>query len=210
MPLVIIEGLDGVGKSTLANGLANYINSQISSIANEALVVKAPGGTKEGLVLRQLLLESKFNLCKEAELLCFAADLAQLFETIVRPALKLNKFVICDRYIFSTVAYQIYGKQFKPGWAMPMLYSIASGLNPKVVLYLELPPEQRRQRLINRGGILDRMESNIEDQFWSRVECGFEDQIEHKSNLYRIDCAQSSEQVLIQAIQFIESVFVDT
>ena len=104
--LVVLEGPDGVGKSTQARKLAAWVES---TTHRTPLLVREPGGTVVGEAVRGLLLDSSLEMTARTEMLLFAAARAELVAGVAAPALKAGKVVILDRYILSSLAYQGYG-----------------------------------------------------------------------------------------------------
>ena len=104
---VTLEGLDGVGKSTQARLLAE----RLRAVGQEVVECREPGGTPLGERVRALLLErGSWSVSDRAETLLFAASRAQLVAEVVRPALARGAWVVCDRYLDSSVAYQGAGR----------------------------------------------------------------------------------------------------
>ena len=105
--LISFEGIDGSGKSTQINLLAEWLSDK----GIEYMIVREPGGTSISERIRDILLDKKnLHLSGESESFLFLSARAQLVEEIIKPALKIGKFVICDRFIDSTIAYQGYGR----------------------------------------------------------------------------------------------------
>ena len=112
---VAFEGVDGVGKSTqielLKESFLNLKNSNdlkthknlIALLKNGVVFTKEPGGTEFGEILRELLLEKKFNLSKRAEVLLFLADRSEHYEKVLK--MNENKLIISDRSFISGIAY---------------------------------------------------------------------------------------------------------
>ena len=105
--LISFEGIDGSGKSTQINLLSNWLSEK----KIEFIIVREPGGTYISERIREILLDKKnLQLCSESESFLFLSARTQLVTEVIRPALKSGKFVICDRFIDSTMAYQGYGR----------------------------------------------------------------------------------------------------
>ncbi len=97
-----IEGIEGAGKSTLAEALAE----RLSSNGREVVLTREPGGTSIGDSIRELLLGSGEGMSNRAELLLFEAARAQHVDEVIAPAIERGAVVICDRFADSSVAYQ--------------------------------------------------------------------------------------------------------
>jgi dTMP kinase len=162
-PLYIaLEGLEGCGKSTHAKRLGEHLN---------AVITREPGGTRIGSLLRAILADPEnVDLDRRTEALLMAADRAQHMAEIIKPALDGGQHVVSDRSIYSTLAYQGYGRQL----GTEALLSISTwALNdrlPDMVIYIDVPTDVLNARLAKRD--LDRFEREGAD-FFARIAEGF-------------------------------------
>lgn len=141
-PFVAFEGVDGAGKSTQARLLAERLG---------AVLTREPGGTPIGTSIRSLLLDpDTVGLSARAEALLMAADRAQHVDTLVRPALAAGRPVVTDRYLYSSVAYQGYGRDLDPDEVRALSLFAVDGLLPDLVVLVELPDEVAEQRFGDR------------------------------------------------------------
>jgi dTMP kinase len=137
MPLFItFEGGEGCGKSLQSRTLYQ----KLVQLAIPAVLIHEPGGTPLGQKIRYLLKQScEISISPLSELLLFNASRSQLVEEVIKPALKENKIVICDRFSDSTLAYQSYGR----GLDLEMVNKInriaAQGLKPDLTFLLDVP-----------------------------------------------------------------------
>ena len=99
---ITLEGGEGVGKSTQAKALADALRQR----GIDVLVTREPGGSQQAEVLRNLLLDLNESWTPESEALLFAAARADHVACTIRPALELGRWVICDRFVDSSLAYQ--------------------------------------------------------------------------------------------------------
>ena len=130
---ITLEGLDGVGKSTQARLLAD----RLRAAGEEVVECREPGGTPLGERLRALVLErGAWSVSARAEALLFAASRAQLVEEVVRPALSRGAFVVCDRYIDSSVAYQGAGRALGAAPVRAISMFAVDGLLPERTILL--------------------------------------------------------------------------
>jgi dTMP kinase len=162
-PLYIaLEGLEGCGKSTHTKRLGEHL---------DAVVTREPGGTRIGSLLRAILADPEnVDLDRRTEALLMAADRAQHMAEVIKPALDRGQHVVSDRSIYSTLAYQGYGRQL----GTEALLSISTwALNdrlPDLVIYIDVPTDVLNARLAKRD--LDRFEREGAD-FFARIAEGF-------------------------------------
>jgi len=174
---VVLEGIDGCGKSTQLQALAAWLpHSGLLPPTAELRITREPGGTALGQALRQLLLHPPGEAAPEttAELLLYAADRAQHVQQTIAPALAAGHWVLSDRYSGSTAAYQGHGRGL-PLALIDQLEQIATGgLQPDLTLWLDLPLAEASRRRGDRrgGGQSDRIEAAGE-AFLARVHQGF-------------------------------------
>ena len=163
---VTFEGGEGCGKSTQARALWRRLRQQNIPV----ILTHEPGGTALGYKIRRVLKgKEKSPVSSEAELLLFAASRAQLVTEVIQPALREGKIVICDRFSYSTLVYQGYGR----GLNLPiveMVNSLATqNLKPDIIILLDLLPEQG---LTRKRNLKDRFELE-ELSFHRRVREGY-------------------------------------
>ncbi len=144
-----IEGGEGVGKSTQINALADAIKMA----GHDVIITREPGGTEGAEVIREMLLGGGTDRwLPRAEALLFAAARSDHVERLIEPALESGKWVISDRFIDSSRAYQGGGSGLSDADIMT-LHSIGShGLMPDRTLVLRLDPEEARSRAAQRDG----------------------------------------------------------
>lgn len=165
--LITFEGGEGSGKSTQIT----RVMARLEAAGVPSLLVREPGGTRVGEVVREALLDpAHTEMAPRAELLLYEASRAQLVAEKIRPALEAGMVVVCDRYYDSSTAYQGYGRGL-PLDEVEALNRIATGgLVPDVTIVLDLDPEAGLERA-TRGGA-DRLEAE-EIEFHARLRAGF-------------------------------------
>lgn len=151
---ITFEGIDGVGKSTQANLLEEYLRS----FGHDVVRTLEPGGTELGQEIRQLLLHRKGHVAARAEALLFAADRAHHVETKIKPALAAGSFVISDRYFDSSVAYQGAGRELSMDEVRHINVWATGGLLPNLTILLDLDAAAARSRRQATGTSEDRIE----------------------------------------------------
>jgi dTMP kinase len=163
---ITFEGGEGCGKSTHSRLLLKKLERQDIP----ALLTHEPGGTALGDEVRKALKRRRGSpISPQAELFLVAASRAQLVAEVIRPALKLDKVVICDRFTHSTLVYQGYGRGLDLA-IVGTVNKIATGnLKPDLTVFLDISPEQG---LARKHSLKDRFE--LEDlSFHRRVREGY-------------------------------------
>ncbi len=154
MPLIVLEGIDGSGKSTQVRLLGEHLQR----IGRPFRALREPGGTKLGEQQRALLLDPATQACPTAELFGYLQARAQLCHEVVAPALARGELIVLDRFYHSTIAYQAYGLGL-PLDAVRAAIRLAIGdIAPDVVLWIDLDPAIAAQRRVAARGE-DRIES---------------------------------------------------
>ncbi|MEM6519095.1 MAG: dTMP kinase [Cyanobacteria bacterium P01_C01_bin.70] len=204
--LIVFEGVEGSGKSTQLAQLYQWLQShdvfqklQSAGTVPNIVVTREPGGTQLGRSLRSLLLDSPSEtaLGARAELLLYAADRAQHLEEVIRPALQTGSWVLCDRFIDSTVAYQGYGRGLSLSLIEQLNAIATEGIAGHLTLWLQLDAAEGLSRSRSRGQ-LDRMEQTSLE-FHQQVQQGFETLAEqHPNRIVAIDAAQPAATVAQQ------------
>ncbi|HEY4218469.1 MAG TPA: dTMP kinase [Gemmatimonadaceae bacterium] len=166
--LIVLEGAEGVGKSTQLRLLAEWIGSRGETV----VAVREPGGTIIGDEIRRLLLDPETDIVPRAEALLFMASRAQLVEREIRPALARGATVLVDRFFLSTYAYQGAGRGIPESELRAANAIATTGLVPDITLLLNMSAEAGLARAAQRGAH-DRME-RAELAFHERVAGAFE------------------------------------
>lgn len=165
--LIVLEGIEGVGKSTQLQ----HLRGRLESRGFVARAVREPGGTPAGDEIRRLLLDPASHLDERTEALLFMASRAQLVADVIRPALARGEFVLADRFFLSTYAYQVAGRGL-PEENVRRANALATGdLVPDLTILLDLPSGAGLERAARRGAH-DRIERSGAD-FYDRVRGAF-------------------------------------
>jgi len=162
-PLYIaLEGLEGCGKSTHTTRLGEHLG---------AVITREPGGTRIGAMLRAILADpDNTDLSSRTEALLMAADRAQHMAEVIAPALASGQHVVSDRSVYSTLAYQGYGRQLNVAELLNIsTWALADRL-PDVVVFISVPTDILNERLAKRN--LDRFEREGAE-FFARINDGF-------------------------------------
>ncbi len=150
---IVLEGIDGAGKSTQIRFLTQLFQQHGHQVVNCA----DPGTTDAGIQIRQILLgRHEIKIAPKTELLLFMSARAQLVEEIIAPALAENKVVICDRFLLSSVVYQGHLGNILPETIWKLGEFVIDQSRPDLMIVLDLPAEVATQR---SQGKPDRIES---------------------------------------------------
>jgi len=170
---IVIEGIDGCGKTTQIDELSKWLpNSGLIKKGSQLITTREPGGSLLGKKLRGLILDNNANNKPSslAELLLYSADRAEHVSKIIAPALKNNDWVISDRFSDSTLAYQGYGRKIDFEIIQNIESIVCQGVHPDLTFFLEISPEESILRRKNK--IPDRIESEG-IRFLEKVNEGF-------------------------------------
>jgi dTMP kinase len=182
--LIVFEGVEGCGKTTQMQLCFQWLESLNISV----LLTREPGGTELGKDLRALLLEKSPNksVGEVTELLLYAADRAQHIEEELKPNLATGKFILCDRYTDSTIAYQGYGRGLDMSLINNLNQIATGGLKSDITIWLDVDVEVGLSR--KRGQTkLDRIEQETMD-FHRRVQQGYTElAVSNPSRIVKID-----------------------
>ena len=160
---ITLEGVDGAGKSTHLQFIADAV---AAASGRRAIVTREPGGTDLAEHLRRTILEEPMDAMAET-LLIFAAR-AHHVRKVIRPALEAGSWVVCDRFVDATYAYQGAGKGVAPELIERLSAVAHPGLAPDRTLVFDCSYEVARRRLAGSGKKLDRFERE-DETFFRRV-----------------------------------------
>ena len=185
---VTFEGIDGSGKTTQAALLAEWARGQ----GHEVVAVREPGGTPLGERIRELLLDGP-EMSAWAEAALFAAARAELAERVIRPALLRGAWVVCDRYVDSSLAYQGAARGLGVDAVRELNAVATDGLLPDVTFVLLVDPALALGR--RADGSPDRIEREDGD-FVRRVDAGYRELVGAAPDQYVVlDAALSADEL---------------
>jgi dTMP kinase len=166
---ITLEGGEGAGKSTQARLLAAWLGEKGIS----AQLTREPGGTPGAEEIRNLLVTGAVGRWDSlTETLLHYAARREHMARLILPALDSGQWIICDRFIDSTTAYQGYGQGIDLGTIARLRETVLGGFAPDLTLILDVSPETRRARTAARPGNEDRYE-RMNEAFHDRVRAGF-------------------------------------
>jgi dTMP kinase len=186
---IVFDGNEGCGKSTQAR----LVYERLAGMNIPALLVRDPGTTRIGEKIRQMLLDPQnTDMNMRAEMLLYMAARAQMMEEIISPALRDGKVVLSDRFISSTLAYQLGGDGLAAGDIRAVGNVAISGRWPDLTILLDLPIERSSQRVkpkfansANEAGQKDRIEMRS-TEYHQRVRDSYLRQARENPSAYRV------------------------
>jgi dTMP kinase len=195
--LITIEGLDGAGKTTLATGLLGALSAR----GLDLRLLREPGGVRAAERVRELVHDPELVIGARAETLLYAAARAQLVEEAIEPLLVQGLWVLLDRFVDSSLAYQGGGRELGLESVRVINQFASRGLRPDRTLLLTIEPEVGRARMQARAQPADRLERE-QTEFFARVASVYEQLVEQEpARICKIDAAKAPEHVLADALQ---------
>jgi dTMP kinase len=198
--LITVEGIDGAGKTTLARALLDAMKQR----GVRARLLREPGGVELSERIRALLANPSLEMAAQTEALLYAAARAELVHTQVAPLLQAGTYVLLDRFVDSSLAYQGAGRSLGTEQTAAINAFATGGLVPDRTLLLRIAPRLARERLGARGGRAERLEGE-QDAFFQRVARAYERLAESEPERVRaIEATLAPELVLELALAEIE------
>ncbi len=195
--LITIEGIDGAGKSTVAGGLAAALGERGITIE----LLREPGGVATSERIRDLVKDPQASIGASAEALLYAAARAQLVEEKLDPLLANGTWVLLDRFVDSSLAYQGAGRALGLE-AVTLINEFATGgLTPDRTLLLRIDRSASVARQGDRGEVADRLERE-DDSFFAAIATAYDDlAAAEPARIKVIDASQSASEVLKSAVR---------
>ena len=190
---VVFEGVEGCGKSYQSKKL--FLNLKKKKI--KTLLTREPGGTKSAELIRNLILKDYFNKTKKekfdkyTDTLLYLAARNEHLKTKIIPALKTKMVVICDRFVDSTIAYQVYGKKVDFNFIKNIHKTILQGIKPNIVFVLKVSPRSSKKRLSNRKS--RNRYDNFSQSFYTKAQNSFIKIANKKKNYFVLESSANNQ-----------------
>ena len=190
--LITIEGLDGAGKTTLATGL----ETELKELGIDVELLREPGGVPAAERVRDLVKDPEVRIQPRAEALLYAAARAQLVQEAVEPRLEAGTWILLDRFVDSSLAYQGGGRELGVQEIRAINEFATDGLTADRTLLLRLDPATGRARQAVRGEAPDRLEQESA-AFFDRIAAAYDELAAAEPARFRVlDATQPAAAVL--------------
>lgn len=203
--LIVFEGIDGSGKTTQVERIHGYLRSRNILVS----LLREPGGTPIGEAVRKILLskkEHKGGIGAEAEFLLFASARAELVRLVIEPLLAQGAVILLDRFGWSSIAYQGYGRGADIGFIRSVNHAVSGNATPDRVYLFDIDPATALSRV---QGSEDRIEQFGLD-FFSRVRRGYVEIAAEEPEIFRIiDGSGSIEDVYSSIIEDLDRLLMN-
>lgn len=198
---VAIEGIEGVGKTTLTQCIADFFEQHSKPL----ITTREPGGTPLAEKIRALLKSPDENIEPMTELLLMFASRAEHIEKHIKPTLKKGISVVSDRYVAASYAYQGGGRYIPNGIIQQLDDIVCKDIQPDYTFLVTAPVELAMQRVLSRNETIDRFEKETVD-FFNRVQTVYLNKAKHDPSYIVIDGSQPLEAVIEQFKTVLEDI----
>ena len=190
---IVFEGVEGCGKSYQSKKLRNNLKKKRINL----LLTREPGGTRSAESIRRLILKDYFNKGKKdkfdkyTDTLLYLAARNEHIQNKIKPALKKGKVVICDRFVDSTLAYQVYGKKVNKQFIDHIHKFILYGIKPNITFILKVSPKMSKQRLKKRR--TKNRYDNFNQSFYTKAQKSFVKIAKNKRNYFVLNSSLNNK-----------------
>ncbi|MDC0903354.1 dTMP kinase [Pelagibacteraceae bacterium] len=201
---IVFEGVEGCGKSYQCKKLIrNLKKNKINS-----LLTREPGGTKSAESIRTLILKDYFNKGNEdkfdkyTDTLLYLAARNEHIKNKIKPELKKGNVVVCDRFVDSTVAYQVHGKKVNKLFIQNIHKFILQGIKPNLTFVLKVSSKVSKLRLKKRR--TKNRYDNFSQSFYNKAQKSFLSIAKNKSNYFVLDSSENSPLLEIKIFNIVK------
>ena len=190
---IVFEGIEGCGKTYQSKKLFQKIQKK----KIPAILTREPGGTKSSELIRNLILKdyfsenSKEKFDKYTDTLLYLAARNEHVKNKIKPALIKKKIVVCDRFVDSTIAYQVYGKKVDKKFIDNIHKKILSNIKPDIVFILKVSKKSSHQRLKKRK--TNNRYDNFSQSFYTKAQKSFIKIAKNKKNYFILESSANNK-----------------
>ena len=189
---IVFEGIEGCGKSFQSKKLFNNLKKR----KIDCILTREPGGTRSAELIRNLILKDYFNknsnekFDKITDTLLYLASRNEHVKNKIKPALRKRKIVICDRFIDSTFAYQVYGKKVDSQLIKNVHKYILEGIKPDITFILKVNSSTAKKRLFKRKS--NNRYDNFKESFYRKAQNSFLKIAKNKKNYHILESSRNT------------------
>ena len=201
---IVFEGVEGCGKSFQSKKLFNKLKKN----KIETILTREPGGTKSSELIRNLILKDYFSknsnekFDKYTDTLLYLAARNEHIKNKIKPALLKKKVVICDRFIDSTIAYQVDGKNVDIKFINNIHKKILRGIKPNIVFILKVSKNSSKKRLKKRK--TKNRYDNFAQSFYTRAQRSFIKIANKKKNYFILNSSLNDNSLEIKIFNIVK------
>ena len=199
-PLIVFEGIEGSGKTTLINHVSKYLKKKKISF----IKIREPGGNKNSEKIRKLILNKKNKFNPLTDLMLYLASRSENIENVIKKNYK-KKIILLDRFIDSTIAYQHYGMGINKSVIVNINKILLKKIRPNITFLNIVNMQNLKKRLYLRKN--KNRYDNFKIDFYKKVQAGFVKLSKNKNNYVVIDSnnnlVENKKKVLNMIIKFI-------
>ena len=199
-PLIVFEGIEGSGKTTLINHVSKYLKKKKISF----IKIREPGGNKNSEKIRKLILNKKNKFNPLTDLMLYLASRSENIENVIKKNYK-KKIILLDRFIDSTIAYQHYGMGINKSVIVNINKILLKKIRPNIIFLNIVNMQNLKKRLYLRKN--KNRYDNFKIEFYKKVQAGFVKLSKNKNNYVVIDSnnnlVENKKKVLNMIIKFI-------
>ena len=190
---VVFEGVEGCGKSFQSKKLFHRLKKN----KIDTILTRKPGGTKSSELIRNLILKDYFSkdsgekFDKYTDTLLYLAARNEHVKNKIKPALLKKKVVICDRFVDSTIAYQVYGKKVDINFINNIHKKILKKIKPNIVFVLKVSKKTSKERLKKRKN--NNRYDNFTQSFYTKAQKSFIKLAKNKKNYFVLDSSYNND-----------------
>ncbi len=183
---VVFEGCEGSGKSTQLKLLSEYLTNS----GADFIMTREPGGSEISEEIRKIILNGKYTaMCDECEALLYAAARIQHLKEKVAPALEAGKLVVCDRYIYSSLAYQGHARGLGEDFIESINKAAVCNYPADITVFLDISPTEAFKR--KHGADKDDRMEQLGLAFHERVYAGYKALMAKHTDICAVYCGGS-------------------
>ena len=200
---IVFEGVEGCGKSFQSKKLFNKLKKN----KIDTILTREPGGTKSSELIRNLILKDYFSkntkekFDKYTDTLLYLAARNEHIINKIKPALKKKKVVICDRFVDSTLAYQVYGKKVDMNFINNIHKKILGNLKPNLVFVLKVSEKSSKARLKKRK--TTNRYDNFARSFYVKAQKSFIKIAKNKRNYYTLESSSNDNTLQVKIFDIV-------